>query len=920
MPLPYDPSRRHSLGGAAGSPQQYPPPGGFASARDGGAIGGESRYPGALEHPPAPPSFASRNMPPPSPPQAGNASSTSSILGPAPRGPPTASPFAGIRDLASLSSGPAPHRTSGGMSISSILGGGEDTRKPAASPHSSGSLPQSAQLPPMQPPSPGRARSSSMREGYSGAARELSPGRVGPLGEPRPASAALGHDRFASDSRRDEMFRSSQPPRESAHSFRAFKAPPERSPHMNGNGNGALGRPSSQPVEPGPTRSLDDFGRRDEPSGGRLGVFRAFGDGSYKTMKDNMPTPRQDPSPFQNGMGPTSQPLNRSTFGSPMMHHNGREQPAAPYQQVHYGPPTREEQPGMFRPAYHPPPQTVLEQARESIENRQHQDLRREYHPASPPVSDLAQLDRYRNSFHERPLTYEEHQRMEAHGPNRKGSDGSVHRAVLNISPELNRKGRNSPLPQAVQGAQPKHVGPGGDNPGIKSEFGRMFSGLGSGVGSATPTPQQHANGTTTPSRMTPSRNTEGVDNARADNEDGRGGSKSGRGGKKNRRPREEVERGEAEIFDGRMTPSLSQRGNKRSKTAHHHHHHAHHHHHHHAQHEHPDAQQPNPFNTIRFPSNPLSHSSLITHPTHHHHHHHGAHTHQPPHHHHHPPRPLPVFRKPTTTINSKKLIEEVAQRPRNHLGSHLYEAEVSTLSASAPSDPRTSFASTMKPIPNFSGQENSTYMIRVPRWYLTRTKEEIDAGEINRLEEICKRRQVFGSEVYTDDSDVVAAAVHSGWLKGDFGDWNEDLQEVCREEDHAEHVQDKEKEHPSKLQNGDGIKDESPLSLSSKPPKPVIPPSNYDAHITILILPPLESYASTNQHHILSREWSKDTPHDGMSFIIHRIDFVNEGASGRSLPRGAKARKARLAMEEVKRQEAAKALIMLPGFIGVGA
>jgi hypothetical protein len=55
------------------------------------------------------------------------------------------------------------------------------------------------------------------------------------------------------------------------------------------------------------------------------------------------------------------------------------------------------------------------------------------------------------------------------------------------------------------------------------------------------------------------------------------------------------------------------------------------------------------------------------------------------------------------------------------------------------------------------------------------------------------------------------------------------------------------------------------------------------------------------------------------MSFVIHRIDFVNEGAAGRSLPRGAKARKARLAMEEVKRQEAAKALLMLPGFGGAG-
>lgn len=250
--------------------------------------------------------------------------------------------------------------------------------------------------------------------------------------------------------------------------------------------------------------------------------------------------------------------------------------------------------------------------------------------------------------------------------------------------------------------------------------------------------------------------------------------------------------------------------------------------------------------------------------------------------------------------------MEDVSSRPRNHLGSHLYEADVSFSPASVHSDPRVYFVSTMKPMPKLEGQENSTYMIRVPRWYLSRSKEEIEAGEPNRLEEICKRRQVFGTEVYSDDSDVVAAAVHSGWLKGDFGDWNEDLMDICGEES----------EHHDKLASSNI--EEAPLSLPSKPAKPVIPPSDYDAHITILILPPLDSYASTSQHHLLSREWTKNTPHDGMSFVIHRIDFVNEGAAGRSHARGAKARKARLAIEETKRQEAARALLMLPGFGGL--
>jgi len=50
------------------------------------------------------------------------------------------------------------------------------------------------------------------------------------------------------------------------------------------------------------------------------------------------------------------------------------------------------------------------------------------------------------------------------------------------------RGGRISPLPQAVQGAQGRIRGPASE-PGIKNEFARMFSGIGSGVGSSMSTP-----------------------------------------------------------------------------------------------------------------------------------------------------------------------------------------------------------------------------------------------------------------------------------------------------------------------------------------------------------------------------------------------------------------------------------------------
>jgi hypothetical protein len=73
--------------------------------------------------------------------------------------------------------------------------------------------------------------------------------------------------------------------------------------------------------------------------------------------------------------------------------------------------------------------------------------------------------------------------------PSRKGSDElSHHRALLGLAAEGKRTGRYSPLPQAVQGAQVQSLGP---ELGIKSEHGRIFSGIGSGVGNAGTSPAQ---------------------------------------------------------------------------------------------------------------------------------------------------------------------------------------------------------------------------------------------------------------------------------------------------------------------------------------------------------------------------------------------------------------------------------------------
>jgi len=68
----------------------------------------------------------------------------------------------------------------------------------------------------------------------------------------------------------------------------------------------------------------------------------------------------------------------------------------------------------------------------------------------------------------------------------RKGSDEPLqHRNLLAVGADGKRGGRASPLPQAVQGAQAPFINPSSE-PGIKHELGRVFSGIGSGVGGVT--------------------------------------------------------------------------------------------------------------------------------------------------------------------------------------------------------------------------------------------------------------------------------------------------------------------------------------------------------------------------------------------------------------------------------------------------
>lgn len=176
----------------------------------------------------------------------------------------------------------------------------------------------------------------------------------------------------------------------------------------------------------------------------------------------------------------------------------------------------------------------------------------------------------------EPPITLEaseQQQGREDLTPSKSQDLNPTNRSALALLIESSRRGgRFSPLPQAVQGAQGKTSGPASD-PGIKNEFARMFSGIGSGVGSAG----RAGSGTNTP--FAPPSPTIGHETQRrtpfANRMDLTTASKPRTASKSSRRSRRiKDDESKAVLEDGEAnTPNgATTRVSKRARGSHHHH------------------------------------------------------------------------------------------------------------------------------------------------------------------------------------------------------------------------------------------------------------------------------------------------------------------------------------------------------------
>ncbi|KAI1087310.1 histone deacetylation protein Rxt3-domain-containing protein [Rostrohypoxylon terebratum] len=184
-------------------------------------------------------------------------------------------------------------------------------------------------------------------------------------------------------------------------------------------------------------------------------------------------------------------------------------------------------------------------------------------------------------------------------------------------------------------------------------------------------------------------------------------------------------------------------------------------------------------------------------------------------------------------------------------------------------------------------GNENSTLTVKIPRVHLSPSARE----------EITARRAVWGTDVYTDDSDVVAACIHAGWIRGEWGDdVDVDLLDLYK---------------PATTKKQRAAAAEQPLEVLTSPPAsgPVQIPADRDLHVTLLVLPALDKYSSSTRYGIQSREFGgtyngRKSIHDGISFMILNVRWV-DGAAPQSRLRG-KARRERIrkAMTEMNRSQ----------------
>lgn len=262
------------------------------------------------------------------------------------------------------------------------------------------------------------------------------------------------------------------------------------------------------------------------------------------------------------------------------------------------------------------------------------------------------------------------------------------------------------------------------------------------------------------------------------------------------------------------------------------------------------------------------------------------THNHTPLVHHHHnihhvsatPVVPVapPQRIKTSLLIDSSKVLASLSSKPRHYLGSIIYHP-IPT--------PKQGYSITQPLLPRFEGKENSIFQVRIPRRFLSEQQRR----------DVHRRRCVWGTEVYTDDSDVLGVLVHLGKVPGVLPD-GVDSSLVAEGGWRKIVVNGMTSASPRSPPISSLIKKKTINGTTNgKADKqqtqdgPTIP-SGKDLIVNLLILPTLEKYTGSTRNAIKSRSWN--TIHDGMSYSIWDMEWVD---AGEAEARGGGSKKRRL-------------------------
>lgn len=260
-------------------------------------------------------------------------------------------------------------------------------------------------------------------------------------------------------------------------------------------------------------------------------------------------------------------------------------------------------------------------------------------------------------------------------------------------------------------------------------------------------------------------------------------------------------------------------------------------------------------------------------------------HNHTPLVHHHHnihhvsamPAIPIapPQRIKTSLLIDSSKVVASLSSKPRHYLGSIIYHPTPT---------PKQGYSITQPLLPRFEGKENSIFQVRIPRRFLSEQQRR----------DVHRRRCVWGTEVYTDDSDVLGVLVHLGKVPGVLPDGVDSslvaeaggrkivMNGMTSASPRSPPISSPVKKKVNGITNGKADKQQAQDG-------PTIPASK-DLIVNLLILPTLEKYTGSTRNALKSRSWN--TIHDGMSYSIWDMEWVD---AGEAEARGGGSKKRRL-------------------------